>query len=100
MPAHTSLFLNSSVFKRFGNYNTDYKIAADFDFMCRIFKDESLKYLYVPCVFVNMKSGGLSTKNIFSKFIIQNELLRACQNNNIPTNHFKLLVRFFYKLFK
>ena len=62
--------------------------------------NESLKYLYVPCVFVNMKSGGLSTKNIFSKFIIQNELLRACQNNNIPTNHFKLLVRFFYKLFK
>ena len=99
MPAHTSLFLKADIFQRYGYYKTDYKIAADFEFMCRIFKDQSLHYHYIEDVLIRMKSGGVSTKNFTHKFIIQNELLRACYENGISTHHGKLLMRYFFKIF-
>ena len=99
MPAHTSLFLKSDIFRQYGYYKTDYKIAADFEFMCRIFKDQSLHSAYMEEVLIRMKSGGASTKNLAHKFIIQNELLRACHENDISTHHAKLLMRYFFKFF-
>jgi hypothetical protein len=97
MPAHTSLFFKSSVFEKYGYYKIDYKIAADFEFICRVFKNKNFKYLYFNKVLIRMKFGGLSTKNILSKFIIQKEILRACNENKIITNHAILMLRFLFK---
>ena len=98
MPAHTSLFLKADIFKKFGYYKMDYKIAADYEFVCRIFKDQTITYAYLNEVIIRMKSGGVSTKNISNKLIIQKEILRACTENNISTNHAKLLLRYFVKM--
>lgn len=70
MPAHPTLFLKREVFQKHGLYDTSFKIAADYDFILRIFKDESLKFEYLPLVITNMSIGGVSTagfKNLVRK---------------------------------
>ena len=70
MPPHPTIFLKKEVFEKHGLYDTNFKIAADYDFILRIFKDESLKFEYLPMVITNMSIGGVSTsglKNLVQK---------------------------------
>jgi glycosyltransferase len=62
MPAHPTLFLKKEVYKKHGQFDLNFKIAADYDFMLRILKDESLAFSYLPQVITNMRVGGASNK--------------------------------------
>jgi len=99
IPAHTTLFLRRRVFERFGLYRIDYKIAADFEFIARIFSSGTLKAVYVPEVWVQMQMGGISTGGLQSKILLNREVMRACRENNIRTNYAKILSKYPAKLF-
>jgi glycosyltransferase involved in cell wall biosynthesis len=94
MPAHTSLFLRREVYRKFGGFKLDYRIAADFDFVCRIFRDGQLRARYIPKVLVHMQTGGLSTGGWRSTLTLNREVMRACRENHIRTNWFKLLSKY------
>ena len=94
MPAHPALFIKRDVIDRVGIYKKDYKIAGDFEYIVRIFKDSKLRYEHVSEVFVRMQIGGISTKGIYSKFILNREVLKACRENGIKTNLFKILCKY------
>ncbi len=100
MPAHTALFLRKKIYDRFGVYRTDYSIASDFEFICRIFHGGDLQARYLPRVLVNMQKGGLSTAGLSSTLLINIEMVRACRENNIQTSWLKMLSRFFVKIFE
>ena len=68
-PPHPTLFLKSNIYKKHGKFDLKFKISADYDFMLRIFKDDSLKFEYVPRVITRMRTGGVSNKNIKNFFI-------------------------------
>ncbi len=59
-PPHPTLYLDRSVYEKYGNYKTKYKIAADYDFMVRIMK-AGVKMTYIHDVLVYMRAGGVST---------------------------------------
>ena len=94
MPAHPALFVRSSVYRRFGTFKTDYRIAADFEFVARIFSAGSLRYAYLPQVLVKMRLGGVSTGGLRSTLTLNREVLRACRENGIATNYFKILSKY------
>ncbi|MDX1760559.1 MAG: glycosyltransferase family 2 protein [Christiangramia sp.] len=80
MPAHPTLFLKRDVYKKHGLFNLDYNIAADYDLMLRIFRDNSLKFYYLPKVITKMRVGGASNrslKNIKSKSLEDYKALKA-----------------------
>ena len=83
MPAHPTLFLKKEVYEKHGEFNLSYKISADYDFMLRILKDDSLKFTYLPKVITKMRVGGASNRSV--KNIIQKtkEDYRAVRSNNI-----------------
>ena len=58
-PAHPSMYVRKEVYQRIGAYNTNYKIAADFDFMVRC-NTHNIRYKYVDEYFVYMRYGGKS----------------------------------------
>ncbi|HIT21531.1 MAG TPA: glycosyltransferase [Candidatus Scybalousia intestinigallinarum] len=60
-PPHPTLYVKTEVYKKHGLYNQKFRIAADYDFMLRVMKDQSLKIQYINKVLVYMRSGGLST---------------------------------------
>lgn len=98
MPAHPTLFLRKNIYERFGSFNPSYKIAGDFEFMARIFKDGFLNTKYLPEKMVRMQIGGISTRGFRSTLLLLKENMRACQSNGIPTNYLYLLSRYPAKL--
>lgn len=94
MPAHPTLYLRKSVYEKYGYFKTDYKIAADYEFVTRIFKDNKLSYHYIPKIMVKMRAGGASTKNLKSNWILNLEILRACRENGLRTNLLKIYSKY------
>ena len=94
MPAHTTLFLRKEVFVRYGMYKVDYRIAADFEYVARIFHSGGLRAVYIPQVLVHMQDGGLSTGGLGAKLTINREVIRACRENGIATNYLKILSKY------
>ena len=83
MPAHPTLFLKKSVYKRYGGFDTSYLISADYNFMLGILKNPDLKFGYLSKVTTKMRVGGASNRNL--KNIIQKtkEDYRAIRNNEV-----------------
>lgn len=98
MPAHPALFVRREVFERVGRFREDYRIAGDFEFVARAFGPGNMRYRYLPDVLVKMRTGGVSTAGWRSKLLLNKEVLRACRENGIPTNLFKILSKYPAKL--
>lgn len=98
MPAHPATFLRRRVVDRVGKFQTSYRIAGDFEYMCRVFSDHRTRYGYLPEILVRMQSGGASTAGIRSKLLLNREVLRACRENGIDTNLLKVLSKYPAKL--
>ena len=87
MPPHPTLYLRREVYEEFGKFNTEYRIAADYDFMLRILSSRELKVHYMPDVLVKMRLGGASNRSL--KNIIQKsrEDYTALKSNEVGGLH-------------
>ena len=93
MPPHPGMFLRRDVHEKYGEYKLDYKIAADYEFMVRIFLANRVSYKILSMTSVVMREGGVSTKNRLSTKIISNEIVKSCLDNDIYTNMFLVILR-------
>lgn len=98
MPAHPALFMTADVYRRTGNFDIRYQIAADYDFIIRAFWKQQLKAEYIQEVLVRMQNGGISTGKWQNKLILNREVLTACRRNGVPTNWLKILSKYPLKL--
>ncbi len=64
MPPHPTLFLRRDAMLRLGLYDTDYRIAADYEAVLRWFGKGGLSLAYVPQVLVKMRVGGESNRSL------------------------------------
>jgi glycosyltransferase involved in cell wall biosynthesis len=83
MPPHPTLFLKKEVYEKYGLFNLNYKISADYDFMLRILKAGNLRVQYLPKVVTSMQLGGASNKNLKNILMKMKEDLKILKNNNI-----------------
>tara|TARA_B110000908_G_scaffold124709_1_gene146221 strand:- start:719 stop:1495 length:777 start_codon:yes stop_codon:yes gene_type:complete len=83
MPAHPTLFLKRAIYKKHGNFDLSFKIAADYDFMLRVLKDQTLKFSYLPTIITKMRLGGASNKSIKNIIKKTMEDYHAIRSNNI-----------------
>lgn len=93
-PPHPTLYIKRNLYNKYGNYNTNYKIAADYDFMIRIMKND-IKMSYIEEPLIYMRAGGTSTNSLKSYIKSFNEGLRVLRVNNIK---FPLIVNIFRTL--
>ena len=100
MPAHPSFYARREVFEKHGLYSLDYKIAADYDMMVRLFLKHRIKAKYMPMDFVTMLMGGLSTKGVRSRVVLVSEDVKACLTYGFYTNRFMISLKFLYKIFE
>jgi glycosyltransferase involved in cell wall biosynthesis len=98
MPAHPALFLRRHIYEQFGLFRTDYRIAGDFEYCARIFHGKRLVYRSLPETLVRMRVGGISTGGWRSTLLLNREVLRACRENGINTNIFKISSKYPAKL--
>lgn len=100
MPAHPSFYMRKPRFKEIGLYKTNYKIAADFEFLLRAIYVKRIKTKYLPIDMVTMRTGGVSTSGISSHKTIMKEHLKAFKENHVYTNRLLLSLRYIYKIFE
>jgi hypothetical protein len=98
MPAHPTLFLRREIYQSVGEYDTNYRIAGDFELCLRVFAKRKTRYRYVPEALVRMPSGGVSNRGWRSKWQITREMQRACARDGVRTNFAKLCLRFPLKM--
>lgn len=100
MPAHPTFFTYKKYFDKFGYYQTDYVMAADYELLIRFLYVHKLKYKYLPIDLLKMRQGGRSTASIRRKLQFDIEIVRACRSNGIYTNTAILLIRGFEKIYE
>jgi len=100
MPPHPTFFVRRELYERYGLFRTDYRIAADYELTARFLARHKVPYVYLPEVIVRMRTGGVSTRNLRSNWILNREILRACAENGITTNIFKVYSKYFHKVFQ
>jgi glycosyltransferase involved in cell wall biosynthesis len=98
MPAHPTLFMRRETYESVGEYDTQFRIAGDFELCLRTFALRDTSFQYIPEAMVMMPSGGVSNRGLRSKWRITLEMRRACRLNDVSTNFGKLCLRFPLKI--
>lgn len=78
IPAHPTVFLRRSVYDKAGGFDLTYRLAADYEFLLRIFHTHKVKSRHIPHVWVHMREGGATGGNLAS-IKRQNDEIRAAQ---------------------
>jgi glycosyltransferase involved in cell wall biosynthesis len=76
IPAHPTVFVRREVYERVGGYDTNYKLAADYDFLLRAFYVHAIRAVHLPRIWVRMRTGG-ATGGAASSIKKQNDEIRA-----------------------
>lgn len=83
MPPHPTFYVRRSLYEKFGGFDTNYRIAADYEWMLRLLWRQGVRADYVPNVLVRMRTGGLSNSSLFSLFRKSCEDFAVLRHNEI-----------------
>lgn len=83
MPPHPTLFMKKKIYEEYGNFDTSYKIASDYDLMLRTLASGKIEAKYIPIVITRMRLGGTSNKNLKNIWRKSFEDWQALRRNNI-----------------
>jgi len=97
-PPHPTFFVRREIYQKFGTFKTSYQIAADFEIIARLLVRHRISYTYLPEILVKMRTGGVSSRNLKSTLVINQEIVRACRENGIETNYFKIYSKYLTKV--
>jgi glycosyltransferase involved in cell wall biosynthesis len=100
MPPHPSFFCKKLIYLELGLYKINYKIAADYELLIRYLFINKINVKYTDMITTKMRMGGISTSGFKSVLLLNKEILRACKENHISTNYFKLYLKYFIKIFE
>jgi glycosyltransferase len=81
MPAHPTVFMKKEIYEQHGGFDLSFSISADYDFLLRVFQDNSLRSVYLPQVITKMRVGGTSNKTIRNIVIKSKEDYWALRKN-------------------
>ena len=98
VPPHPALFVRNNVYKKAGLFDLQYKLAADYELMLRMFKKHHFKSKYFNRLIVKMRLGG-ATNQSFTNIVVQNkEILKAWRNNDLRAPLYLMPLRIFKRL--
>jgi glycosyltransferase involved in cell wall biosynthesis len=97
MIPHPTFYAKPELFKKYGFYKGNYRVAADFELMLR-FKKNNVRIFRVPMIMVKMREGGISSTGFWWIFHQNLEIVRACKENNLYTNIFLISLKLPFKL--
>ena len=88
MPPHPTFFVKKTVYDRFGGFNLDLKLSADYELMLRFIHKHKIKLAYLPETIVKMRMGGLSNHSFFVKLKANIEDKMAWRINDLKPGMF------------
>lgn len=61
LPLHPTVYIKKTIIDKYGNYNLNFKIASDTEFLLRYLFKYKISITYLNTYIVKMRMGGLST---------------------------------------
>ena len=99
MPPHPSFYAKRMCFDKYGMYNPQYKIAADFDLMTRYMLVNKIRTKYIPIPMLTMRDGGMST-SLANKRLINREQIRSWRDNGLKQPNWFIVFKYPVRLFE
>jgi glycosyltransferase involved in cell wall biosynthesis len=94
VPAHPTFYARRALYRKYGGFDPELRLAADFDILLRFFEVHGITSVYIPEVLVKMRLGG-ATNVSFGNVLRQNmEIARAFRKYRLRAG----LKPFFFKL--
>lgn len=100
MPAHPSFYARRELFEKYGVYSLNYKLAADYEMMVRLFRKAKIRYKYLPIDMVTMRTGGMSTRSVRNRLQLTVEDAKACRENGMYSNFLMCSCKYITKFFE
>ena len=98
MPAHPTFYVRRECYEKYGYFDLDYKVAADFENLLRMIYVHKIKTFYVEQDWVTMRTGGASSSGLKSHVRIIQDHFRAFRKNGVMINPFMYFWRYVEKL--
>lgn len=93
MPPHPTFFFRRDIGVRYGCFNTDFKIAADYELMLRLFEKNKITSHYIPEVLIKMRVGGVSNRNLRNLLRKSSEDYKAWKVNELCGGGYTILLK-------
>ncbi|NWF66540.1 MAG: glycosyltransferase [Campylobacterales bacterium] len=97
-PAHPTFFIKRECYHKYGVFNLDFKIAADYEIMLRFLERYKLKSSYINKVFVKMRVGGESNRSLSNILKANIESYKAWKVNGLYINPLRIVLKPLSKL--
>lgn len=95
---HPTFFVKKDIYNKYGLFNPEFKIAADYELLLRLLKFHKIKLRYIKGIIVSMRNGGVSTRNLEQRKKGWQELKAAWTINNLPVPFLFIARRVFFKI--
>ena len=93
MPPHQTMFVSKPAFEQVNEFDTQFKIAADYDFILRLLQVPGIRSSYIPSTLVRARGGGVSNKNLKFIFISNLEVVKSWKKNKGWRPYYLILLK-------
>jgi glycosyltransferase len=97
MPPHPTFFVKREIYEKYGNFNTAFQVAADYELMLRLFEKHKISTHYIPEVLVKMRFGGRSNNGVRNVLIKSSEDYKAWKVNDLKDDLWPICLTIFLK---
>jgi glycosyltransferase involved in cell wall biosynthesis len=85
-PPHPTFFVKKDIYNKYGYFDLNMKVSADFELMLRFLEKYKISTCYLSKVIVRMRVGGESNRNIKNIITGNASILKSFDKNNIKVN--------------
>lgn len=85
-PAHPTFLARTSLLRELGGFDVGFRLAADFDLMCRALEVRRAISTYVPVDAVRMRVGGVTSGSVRNIFRQNREIFRSLRTHGLSPN--------------
>jgi glycosyltransferase involved in cell wall biosynthesis len=82
-PPHPTFYVRRELYERFGGYELAYPLASDHELMARFLEVHHVHSLYVPELFVRMRTGGATNRSLANIAQQNREIWRAMRKHGL-----------------
>jgi glycosyltransferase len=83
MPPHPTVFVRRCLYERYGTFDPEFPIAADYELLLRMLLKEGVSAEYIDDVLVRMATGGQSNASLWNILKGNHEVYRAWRKHNL-----------------
>jgi glycosyltransferase involved in cell wall biosynthesis len=98
MCPHLTFFVKKNIYNKYGIFNTDFKISADYEIILRFLYKYNISTYYLNKVLIKMRTGGISNNSFRNRLLAFKENKKAWNINKLKIKWYTIFLKRIIKL--